>query len=74
MKKKKKLKADLIKSPRHYTQGSIQPWDFIISQDMDFLSGSIIKYVTRFKHKNGVEDLHKAQAFLIKLIETENKK
>ena len=37
---------------------------------MSFLEGNIIKYVTRYKKKNGMEDLKKAQWYLNKLIET----
>jgi len=47
----------------------IQPWDYIVSNDLGFLEGNIIKYVTRWKHKNGVDDLRKAQHYLAKLIE-----
>ena len=54
----------------HYQKGEIQPWDFILSQKMGFLEGNVIKYVTRYRHKNGIEDLKKARHYLDKLIET----
>jgi hypothetical protein len=38
---------------------------------MDFLQGNIIKYVTRYPFKGGVEDLIKAKKYLEKLIERE---
>ncbi|AFH27140.1 nucleotide kinase [Clostridium phage phiZP2] len=38
---------------------------------MDFLEGNIIKYVTRYKHKNGIEDLKKAKQYIERLIERE---
>ena len=47
----------------------IQPWDYIVANDMGYLAGNIIKYVTRYKDKNGVEDLKKARHYLDKLIE-----
>jgi hypothetical protein len=53
----------------HYMDRSIQPWDYIVSNDLGFLEGNIIKYVTRWKYKNGVDDLRKAQHYLAKLIE-----
>jgi hypothetical protein len=53
----------------HYMDRCIQPWDYIVSNDLGFLEGNIIKYVTRWKHKNGVDDLRKAQHYLAKLIE-----
>ena len=54
----------------HYQLASIQPWDFIISHNLGFLEGNIIKYVTRWKEKDGVKDLEKALHYLEKLIET----
>jgi hypothetical protein len=53
----------------HYMDKAIQPWDYIVSNDLGFLEGNIIKYVTRWKDKNGVDDLRKAQHYLAKLIE-----
>jgi len=35
-----------------------------------YMQGSIIKYVTRYKHKNGIEDLKKAKWYLDKMIKT----
>jgi hypothetical protein len=52
----------------HYSKNKIQPIDYILANDMDFVSGNIIKYVTRYKHKNGVEDLKKAKHYLELLI------
>ena len=43
-------------------------WEYAYSQKLDFFEGNIIKYVTRWKHKNGIEDLHKAKRYLDKLI------
>lgn len=55
------------KHPLHYNKG-IECWDYIASHNMGFLEGNIIKYVTRYKHKNGKEDLIKAREYLNKLI------
>ncbi len=60
---------DIINNPPHYNQGSIEPIDFIKSQNMNYIEGNIIKYTTRYKFKNGIEDLKKAQWYLDKLIE-----
>ena len=54
---------------RHYIEKSIQPWDYIIANKMGYLEGNIIKYVSRYKEKGGVEDLIKAAHYLDKLIE-----
>jgi hypothetical protein len=60
---------DVIKTPKHYTQGSIEPIDFITGNNMDFLSGNIVKYLTRHKYKGKpMEDLLKAQFYLERLI------
>lgn len=67
------FRNDKIKHPKHYTQG-IECWDYIVSHDMGYLDGNIIKYVTRYKHKNGVEDLEKAKAYLEKLIKIHSDK
>lgn len=56
----------------HY-KTEIQPWDFIIANDLGYLEGNIIKYVSRYKKKGGMADLLKAQHYLQKLIETTEK-
>ena len=53
----------------HYHVQAIQPIDFILANEMDFCEGNIIKYVTRWKFKNGIEDLKKARHYLDFLIE-----
>ena len=45
---------------QHYG-AEIQHWDFVASQGMDYFQGQITKYVTRWKKKNGLQDLEKAQ-------------
>jgi len=53
----------------HYHQKTIQPWDYITMNRLGYLEGNIIKYVTRYKEKNGMRDLEKAKHYLDKLIE-----
>ena len=65
-------KKEKIKHPSHYNKG-IEMWDYAHSHDLNFFEGNIVKYVTRWKDKNGVEDLHKAKQYLDKLIELEEK-
>jgi hypothetical protein len=57
----------------HYKNKAIQPWDYIVSNNLGYLEGNIVKYVSRWKDKGGVDDLKKAQHYLIKLIETQGK-
>lgn len=56
-------------NPNHYKQGSIEVIDFILDQKFNYLEGNVVKYVSRYKTKNGLEDLKKAQWYLNKTIE-----
>jgi hypothetical protein len=58
----------------HYKSKAIQPWDYVAANNLGYFEGSIIKYVSRWKDKNGVEDLQKARHFLDKLIEVASAK
>lgn len=60
----------------HYKNKSIQPWDVMESwmgkEGFAFyLQGNVLKYISRYKEKNGLEDLKKAKHYLEKLIEIE---
>jgi hypothetical protein len=55
----------------HYKGTAMQPWDFIVSNGLGYLEGNVVKYVTRHRAKNGIQDLQKAQHYLAKLIEVE---
>ena len=57
--------------PKHYNQLKIQPRDYITENKLDYNEGNVIKYVTRWRHKNGLEDLLKAKNYLDYLIEKE---
>jgi len=41
----------------------------LTDQKFDYLEGNIVKYVSRYKHKNGLEDLKKAKWYLERLID-----
>ena len=56
-------------SPDYYAKYEVKPIDFIVDNDLPFAEGNIVKYVVRWKQKNGVEDLKKARVYLDKLIE-----
>lgn len=53
----------------HYRQGSIQPIEFIMANDLGFVEGCVVKYVTRHKRKGGKEDIKKAIHYLEILLE-----
>ena len=56
----------------HYKSKAIQPWDYIVGNNLGYLEGNIVKYVSRWKDKGGVDDLRKARHYLDKLIEVSN--
>lgn len=64
--------------PLHYHEGGIDVFaygeaNFTKEEMRGFFKGNIIKYITRFNKKNGVEDLRKAQEYLKELIRLEEK-
>ena len=65
---------DVEKPERYNKRGKLECWDVILDQEMNFLEGNIIKYVWRYKEKNGLEDLKKAKVYLDKLISEVEKK
>tara|TARA_B100001063_G_scaffold141702_1_gene132391 strand:- start:3075 stop:3296 length:222 start_codon:yes stop_codon:yes gene_type:complete len=71
-------KNDNVNRPKHYRKGSVECIDAIKSATGDgyqfYLQGNIIKYMWRFNHKNGLEDLQKAQWYLSELIKIKKKK
>lgn len=58
---------------QHY-KSVYQHWDFMLDVSMPYLPAQVIKYITRWKKKNGVQDLEKALHFLEKYIEVEGRK
>lgn len=53
----------------HYKDLAIQPLEFIVKNNLDFLQGNVVKYVVRYKVKGGLEDLKKARHYLDMMIE-----
>ena len=58
----------------HYKDMAIQPFVYIHANGIPFAEGSVIKYVSRWRAKNGLQDLKKARHFLDLLIEAEEKR
>jgi hypothetical protein len=52
----------------HY-KTSMEHWDWVYANNLDYFQGQITKYIFRWKKKNGLKDLQKAQHFLEKYIE-----
>jgi len=65
--------ADIVNNPPHYNQAGIECIDAIRSATGDgfqyYLQGNIMKYLWRYRYKNGLEDLKKARWYLDALIE-----
>jgi hypothetical protein len=57
----------------HYKNLAIQPVEYIHANQIPFIEGSVIKYVTRWRNKGGLDDLRKAKHFIDLLIELETR-
>ena len=55
----------------HYKKLKIQPIEYILANEMQFCEGAIIKYISRWRDKGGIEDLRKIKHFCDFLIENE---
>ena len=73
----KKMKQNMVDHPPHYNQSGVECIDAIMAATDEgfeyYLQGNIIKYLWRYRYKNGVEDLKKAQWYLNKLINVKEK-
>jgi hypothetical protein len=56
----------------HYKDMAIQPIEYIHKNGLGFCEGNIVKYITRWKTKNGIEDLKKVIHYAELLIQMEN--
>ena len=65
--------SDMVNAPPHYQQSDIECIDAIKAATGDgfeaHLQGTVLKYLWRYRYKNGLQDLKKAQWYLNKLIE-----
>lgn len=66
-------KPDMVNHPNHYTSGKIEVIKIMEDQlnpeeYRGYIKGQVIKYITRERHKNGLEDLEKAYWYLGRLI------
>jgi hypothetical protein len=58
----------------HYKNLVIQPVQYITANNIPYIEGNIIKYITRWRNKNGIQDLHKVIHYTQLLIEFEQSK
>lgn len=64
---------DVQVAGNHYKAMKIQPVEFIHANKIPYLEGNVIKYVSRWRSKDGVADLEKAKHYIDLLIELEAK-
>ena len=57
----------------HYCKMAIQPAEYAQLNNLNFIEGCVVKYVSRHRNKNGAEDIKKAIHFLNLLLEIEYK-
>lgn len=57
----------------HYKKLKIQPVEYIMANNIPYMEGNVVKYVTRWRDKAGVQDLEKAKHYIEMLIEQEKK-
>ena len=55
----------------HYSKNEIQPWDYIVANELGYLEGNIVKYITRWRDKGGIQDIDKVIHYAQKLKEVE---
>lgn len=55
----------------HYKQFTYETWDVIRDWGLGYFDGNAVKYLSRWRHKGGVDDLRKARHYIDKLIENE---
>ena len=65
---------DPVNSPKHYTQGNMEVITAIEGLDLDYHQGNVLKYVSRYRYKNGVEDLRKAKWYIDRLLYIEEQR
>jgi hypothetical protein len=58
----------------HYKDLPIQPAEYIYANAIGYFEGNVIKYVSRWRKKNGIDDLRKARHYIEMLIELEIRK
>lgn len=62
---------DIQVGGNHYKDLKIQPIEYIQANDLSYCEANVVKYVTRWRSKNGIEDLRKAKHYIDLLIESE---
>lgn len=72
------IRNDKVNHPSHYTQGEIEVINYIrdklgVDEFTGYCIGNVMKYISRWRYKDGVQDLEKAQVYLNWAIESAKK-
>ena len=68
-----KRALDVQVAGNHYKDLAIQPVEYIYANNIGYFEGNVIKYVSRWRNKNGIKDLEKAKHYIDLLIELEGR-
>lgn len=63
------MESQLEVGGEHYNL-PIAPWDYIRANGMGFDEGNVVKYISRYKDKNGAEDVKKAISYCQHILKT----
>ena len=67
------MSKDIQRGGSHYKDLEIQPIDYILGNSLGYAEGNVVKYVSRWRDKGGIEDLRKAKHYIDFLIAHEVK-
>lgn len=67
------MSKDIQIGGSHYKDLEIQPIDYIMGNSLGYCEGNVVKYVSRWRDKGGIEDLRKAKHYIDFLIASEVK-
>ena len=67
------MSKDIQIGGSHYKNLEIQPIDYILGNQLGYAEGNVVKYVSRWRDKGGIEDLRKAKLYIDFLIADEVK-
>jgi hypothetical protein len=63
--------TEVVDKPPHYLKYKIEPITFVMTNQLPFAEGNVIKYIMRWRDKNGIQDLKKAKRYIDLIIELE---
>ena len=67
------MSKDIQIGGSHYKDLKIQPIDYILGNQLGFVEGNVVKYVSRWQSKGGIDDLRKAKHYIDLLIDHETR-